>query len=54
MITKMQKWGNSQGIRVPKSLIEQCNISIGDELEVLTDGKEIRIKPATVVRNKYN
>jgi len=53
MITKIQKWGNSQGIRVPKSLLEQCHISIGEELEVLTDGVEIRIKPVSIVRGRY-
>ena len=53
MLTKIQKWGNSQGIRVPKSLLEQCHISIGEELEVSTDGEVIRIKPASIVRGRY-
>ncbi len=53
MLAKIQKWGNSQGIRVPKSLLEQCHLSIGEELEVSTDGEEIRIKPTSKVRGRY-
>jgi len=53
MIAKIQKWGNSQGIRVPKSILEQCHISIGEELEILAEGEEITIKPISKIRGKY-
>ncbi|MCR4566978.1 MAG: AbrB/MazE/SpoVT family DNA-binding domain-containing protein [Pseudobutyrivibrio sp.] len=34
METKVVSWGNSQGIRVSKSLLKEANINIGDSLEV--------------------
>lgn len=29
MLTKVQKWGNSQGIRLPLRLMQEANITIG-------------------------
>jgi len=54
MISKIQKWGNSQGIRIPKSIIDQCHISVGEELIIIVDGGEITIKPASRIRGKYD
>ncbi|MBL4823880.1 MAG: AbrB/MazE/SpoVT family DNA-binding domain-containing protein [SAR324 cluster bacterium] len=34
MLTKMQKWGNSQGLRIPKIILEETKIGVGDEVEV--------------------
>ena len=54
MISKIQKWGNSQGIRVPKSLLDKCQIAIGEELEILVNNGEIIIKPCSKIRGKYD
>ena len=35
MITKVQKWGNSQGMRLSKSILANAAIEIGDEVEVV-------------------
>ncbi len=42
MITKIVKIGNSRGIRIPKSIIEQINIDSEVELEVKNDSIIIR------------
>ncbi len=42
-IAKPKKWGNSIGIIIPKEIIEQQKISVGDELILhieKKDGKE--------------
>ena len=31
MSTKVQKWGNSQGLRVTKALLDEAGIHVGDE-----------------------
>ena len=31
MLTKIQKWGNSQGLRFTKALLEEAQINVGDE-----------------------
>ena len=38
MLVQIKPWGNSQGVRLPKSLLEACRIRSNDYLEaVVTD-----------------
>jgi len=46
MVTKIQKWGNSQGLRLNKQLLEDARISVGDDVEVSTKDGFIVIAPA--------
>jgi antitoxin component of MazEF toxin-antitoxin module len=32
MITKIQNWGNSQGLRLAKQVLEDAHISVGEEV----------------------
>lgn len=34
MVTKIQKWGNSQGLRVSREVLEEAHIGVGDAVEV--------------------
>lgn len=43
MIVKLIKIGNSKGIRIPKTMIEQCGLK--DQAELILDGKNLVIKP---------
>jgi len=54
MLTKVQKWGNSQGLRFPKEILYRAHISIGDEVDINIYHGEIVIKPTTKIRGKYN
>jgi len=54
MLTKVQKWGNSQGLRFPKEILSRAHISIGDEVDIKIHNGEIVIKPVTRIRGKYN
>lgn len=49
----IQKWGNSQGIRFPKEVMEEAGIAVGDEVEVSVRGGAIIVKPARRVRGRY-
>ena len=53
MVTKIQKWGNSQGMRFPKEILKKIHISIGDEVDINIKHGEIVVKPTTQVRGKY-
>jgi antitoxin MazE len=44
MIAKIQKWGNSQGLRLPKHVLESAGMTVGDDVELLADKEEILIK----------
>lgn len=54
MVTKIQKWGNSQGLRFPKEILNQANIAVGDEVDVKIRQGVIIIKPVTKIRGKYS
>ena len=34
MLSKIQKWGNSQGLRFTKTLLQEAQINVGDEVSV--------------------
>lgn len=53
MLVKVQKWGNSQGIRLSKEVLSEANILIGDALEITTTKEHIIIKPVRKIRGKY-
>ncbi|WP_422124504.1 AbrB/MazE/SpoVT family DNA-binding domain-containing protein [Planococcus sp. X10-3] len=44
---KLQKWGNSQGIRLPKDLLEQIGVADFKNIsfDVQVNGSEITLKP---------
>lgn len=46
MTVKLQKWGNSMGVRIPKSIIEKVNLAENDELIIEQQDGKIVIFPA--------
>ena len=54
MVTKVQKWGNSQGLRIDKQLLEDACISIGDEVDVAVHEGVLVVAPVRKVRGKYS
>jgi antitoxin MazE len=42
---KVQKWGNSLGIRIPGAFAEQLQIKDGSEVDILLLDKEIIVRP---------
>ena len=54
MVTKVQKWGNSQGLRVGKEILEQAHISVGDTVDLAVEKGSIVIRPVVQVRGKLS
>ena len=54
MVTRVQKWGNSQGLRLAKQVLEETRISIGDAVDVSTRDGLIVITPIRRVRGKHS
>ena len=46
----MQKWGNSQGIRIPKSVLEQVEINNNDTVEIVVEKSKIIIRKVKAVK----
>ena len=53
MVTKIQKWGNSQGLRLPKHVLEEARISVGEDVDVTAKDGAIIISPSRRIRGKY-
>jgi antitoxin MazE len=50
MITKVQKWGNSQGLRLSKDLLADVHIEIGDAVHVSVQEGSLIVTPVHRVR----
>jgi len=46
MTTQIAKWGNSLGLRLPKSVAEQAQIQDGDHIDVSVRNGAIVIRPS--------
>ncbi len=45
MASKLQKWGNSIGVRIPKSIMEKTNLDVNSEVEIEHKNGKIIIFP---------
>ena len=52
MVTKVQRWGNSQGLRLAKHVLDNARIAIGDDVEIIVGEEQITLKK--VVRPKFD
>ncbi len=52
MVTKIQKWGNSQGLRLGKQVLEDARIAVGDSVDVAARDGVIVIAPVKRMRGK--
>jgi antitoxin MazE len=49
--TKIQKWGNSLGLRIPRSFAEEAGVGAGSEVDLSIQDGDLVVKPAR--RRKY-
>lgn len=54
MVTKIQKWGNSQGLRLAKKVLEDARLAVGDDVDVTARDGLIVIAPARRVRGRQS
>ncbi len=53
MLTKIQKWGNSQGLRLAKNLLADAHLGVGDEVDIAVKDGIIIVSPAKRTRGRY-
>ena len=46
MQTRVQKWGNSLGVRIPRGLAEQVGLGAGSEVNLSAKDGGLVVKPA--------
>ncbi len=54
MRVKVQKWGNSQGLRLSKALLADAAIEVGDEVQVVVQEGTIVVTPVRRVRGGHD
>ena len=54
MLSKVQKWGNSQGIRIPKNLLENSHINVGEEVDITVQEGKIIVESTNKIRGRYD
>jgi antitoxin MazE len=54
MLAKIQKWGNSQGIRLTKNLLTDAQLGVGDEVDIRVKDGLMIVTPAKKIRGKYS
>ena len=46
MTTRIAKWGNSLGVRLPKSIAQAAQIDEGDRVDVTVENGVVVIRPS--------
>lgn len=54
MITKIQKWGNSQGLRISRQLLADADIEVGDEVSIAVRDGVLIVSPVRRVRGSLD
>ena len=52
MVTKILKWGNSLGLRIPKSFAKEAGVEEGSAVDISLDGDQLIVRP--VRARRYN
>lgn len=51
-LVTVKKWGNSLGVRIPKSVVDSLNLKINDELEISADLNSLTLKKVKQDQNR--
>ena len=50
MVTKIQKWGNSLGLRIPKSFAKEAGVEEGSAVDISVQGDRLVIQTVRPLR----
>ena len=54
MRLQIQKWGNSQGLRLAKQVLGDARLAVGDDVDVTARDGMIVIAPVRRIRGKHS
>jgi antitoxin MazE len=52
MNTRIQKWGNSLGLRIPKTLAEDAGVEEGSEVDLTVENGQLIVTPRQARRHR--
>jgi len=50
MLTRVQKWGNSLGVRIPRGLADEVGLGAGTEVSLTAKDGELVLRPSLPIR----
>jgi antitoxin MazE len=53
MLAKIQKWGNSQGLRLAKNLLADAQLGVGDEVDISVKDGIMIVAPAKRIHGRH-
>ena len=53
MNTVIRKIGNSEGVIIPKEVLDQMNLRAGDSVVLIRDGDELRVRAISDTREEF-
>ena len=54
MTATISSWGNSQGLRFPKDIMKELQLSIGDKMKIFIEDKKLILEPIKQSREQYD
>ena len=54
MVTKVQRWGNSLGVRIPRGFAEEAEVSAGSSVEISVEGGTLVVRPVSTRKYKLS
>lgn len=51
MLSTVSKWGNSLGVRIPRAMAEQMDISEGESVELILENNHLLIQKVYQLKN---
>jgi len=50
MTARISAWGNSQGFRFPKNIMQELHLQVGDKLKISVENQKIILEPTKLKR----
>lgn len=54
MLARIQKWGNSQGLRLTKNLLADAQLGVGDEVDITVKDGSMIVTPTKRIHGKHS
>ena len=54
MTATISKWGNSQGLRLPKDIVNNLHLAIGDVVNIFVEDNKVIIEPIRKEKITYD
>lgn len=54
MTATISKWGNSQGVRLPKNIVKKLHLAVGDTVNIIIENNRVIMEPIRKEKTSYD